>query len=295
MPVTSAQPRVAYRFGPLEGVRSLGRGLTGEVFEARNPAGQRFVVKRLRPHLCGHVDVQRFLRESKIMLRLAHPNIMPVLRVESNAAPPFFVMPLVPGQAIAEVLAERGRLPVSLAARIAADVARGLAQAHAVGIVHRDVKPANLYLAASGNTLVFDFGLAKVTGDESLTATGSILGTPAYMAPEQIRGGSVDGRTDVYSLGVTIYELILGKNPFLAADMIETLRSQLEDMPRRLDALVPHKVPTELGELIHRMMAKDPDHCPSARACVETFGAFAQRQERAAAEPTRVSVRPKVA
>src|SRR5581483_3501608 len=142
-------------------------------------------------------------------------------------------------------------------------------------------------------TIVLDFGLAKDLGGESgLTAAGSILGTPAYMAPEQCRGEPASSKMDVYSLGVTVIELVIGKNPFAAPDLVETLRRHLEETPRRLDALLPARVCPELGELIHRMIAKDPLHRPTIESCLETFAGLSRRYENDARRATRCSNRP---
>jgi serine/threonine protein kinase len=276
----------------VEGV--LGRGMAGEVFKARDrETGQLYVVKRLRRQVARHLDLVRFVREANLMRRLRHPNLMPAVHVETQADPPFFLMPWREGRPVSQRLAEGGRLAPALVVRIARDACFGLAEAHRLGIVHRDVKPGNLFLEASGRTVVFDFGLAKdLRTGEGLTAAGSILGTPAYMAPEQCRGESVDERADVYSLGVTLFELLLGKNPFANPDLVETIRRQLEETPRRLDALIPHKVGPELGELIHRMIAKDPKHRPTSESCLETFAGVARHLEVEARASTRCVARP---
>ena len=299
MAATSVTPqgKSPTHIGRLEVVRALGRGLMGEVFEARDPAsGHRFVVKRLRPQTRELVDLLRFKREAELMRRLEHPNIMPILHVETNAEPPFYVMPLREGRPVSQRLVESGCLPEVLVTRIGRDVCAALSEAHRRGIVHRDVKPANLLLEASGSTVLLDFGLAKtLEGTEALTAVGAILGTPAYMAPEQVRGDVSDARCDVYSLGVTLFELLIGQNPFWTPDVIETLRRQLQETPRRANALLPHKVSSELGELIHRMIAKETRHRPNAETCLETFAGLARRHERELSTPTRATIRPSLA
>ena len=294
--VAASEPR---RFGDLTVVRLLGRGLMGEVFEAVNPrTNERFVVKTLRTHMRPLVDRKRFLREADVMRAIKHPNVMPIVRVNADADPPYYVMPFREGSTLQDRLAQRGRAPLTIVTRVARDVSFALSEIHRHGFVHRDIKPANLLIEASGRAVVLDFGLAKVLKDMDpgvpLTEVGAVLGTPAYMAPEQVRGESLDTRCDVYALGVVLIEMLLGVNPFHSDDVIETLRRQLENIPRRVDALMPHKVPTEMGELIHRMIQKDPKNRPSAGTCLETFAGLVRHQERNKSEPTRATVRPVV-
>jgi len=287
------RPLVDACFAGLEILRVLGRGMAGEVFEALDrKTGRHYVVKRFRPHAARLLDVARFLREAELMRRLKHPNIMPVLHVETSADPPYYVMPFREGVTIADRL-RQGRLSVPLAVRVARDACAGLAEAHRANVVHRDVKPANLYLETGANTLLLDFGLAKdLTGQDALTASGAILGTPAYMAPEQCRGETACAKTDVYSVGVSLFEALTGKNPFAAADVVESLRRHLEESPRRLDALLPARVCPELGELVHRMIAKERDHRPAIETCLDFFAGLTRRYESDARRATRCSTRP---
>ncbi len=287
------RPKSLAGFDGLETVRLLGRGMAGEVFEARDPLrGSRYVVKRFRPQAARHLDLVRFVREAELMRSLRHPNLMPVLQVHGAANPPYYVMPFREGATLVDRLRE-GRLPVPVSVRIARDAALGLAEAHRLGIIHRDVKPGNLFLQSDGRCVVLDFGLAKdLRGDQALTAAGSIIGTPAYMAPEQCRGQAATAKVDVYSLAVTLIELIVGKNPFLGSDVVETLRRHLDETPRRLDALLPSRVPPELGELVHRMIAKDPAHRPSLDSCLETFQGLCRRYDNDARRSTRCTTRP---
>lgn len=277
----------------LEVVRMLGRGATSEVFEARDPRfGTRFVVKRLRPQLKGVVDLIRFVREAEVLRRLKHPHIVPVLHFERDADPPYYVMPFREGRPVSALVADGPADPIQVA-RIARDACCGLAEAHRLKIVHRDVKPANLFLEANGRTVLLDFGLVKaVDATDGITKAGVILGTPATMSPEQCRAETVTPRSDVYSLGVTVMELVLGKNPFLANDLPTTIWRHMNDMPRRLDALLPNKVSEELGELVHRMIAKDPKNRPTSESCLETFAGIVRTHERGF-RPSRKHGRPR--
>ncbi len=254
-----AAPKV---IGRLDIIRRIGSGASGHVYEAVDPTTQqRYVVKALSKLTA--TDVRRFKREAELMARLHHPNLMPVLKVNADADPPHYVMPLRDGI----TASERIRLaPLSLPFVLQAgrDVASGLSQAHAFGIVHRDVKPANVFLEkADGRAVLLDFGLAKLPqASEQITAPGALLGTPAYMAPEQCLGEPIGDRTDVYSLGVVLAEVLLGLNPFRSESLLATITLHVEAAHRRLDALLPGRVPRELGELVSRMLAREPRHRP---------------------------------
>lgn len=268
--------------GPLVVVRRLGGGAYGEVLEVRDPrTGERLALKRLRAGIEDAIDLERFRREAAIMQKLKHPNLMPVLHVELRAMPPYYLMPYRDGETL-ETRLRKGALPPPIVARIARDAAFGLAEAGRRGVVHRDLKPSNLFVEANGRTEVLDFGLAKSIADDvlALTKTGMIVGTPAYMSPEQCRGEPVTDRTDVYALGVTIAEMLLGKNPFEAPDIVQTLQRHLDAVPRRLDALMPHRVRPEFGEIVHRMLQKLPEHRPRMDSCLEAFAGIARSYER---------------
>ncbi|HZV00540.1 MAG TPA: serine/threonine-protein kinase [Planctomycetota bacterium] len=276
----------------LELVRPLGRGMMGEVFEARDERGERYVVKRLKPQVAGIFDLERFYRESKIMAALRHPNLMPVVFVDAQAKPPYYVMPFRRGETAAE-RRDQGRLGAVAVARLARDVCAGLVAAHERGIVHRDVKPGNIFIEETGRAILLDFGLAKdLESVEALTAAGMLVGTPAYMSPEQCRGERVSARADVYSLGVTLHELLTGKNPFLAEDVIGTLERQLRLVPKRLDVAMPQRVSPELGALVAAMLEKNPERRPPSLACLAKLRTICDQNERRAQEPTRLKARP---
>jgi eukaryotic-like serine/threonine-protein kinase len=158
--------------------------------------------------------VERFRREARTAARLSHPNIVAVFDSGSDDEQHYLVMEYVPGQSLAQLLARHGRLAPRLAAELAVAVCAALAAAHAQGLVHRDVKPANVLVGDDGRVKVTDFGIAKAATADTLTATGMVLGTAAYLAPEQARGGPVDARSDLYGLGCVLYELVTGSPPF---------------------------------------------------------------------------------
>jgi len=277
----------------LEQVRELGHGAVGDVFEARHKdTGKRYVVKRMRPEVRQVVDAARFRREAELMRVLCHPSLMPVVHIALDSNPPCYVMPYREGQTLDARLRE-GKLSQLAVACIGRDVAFGLAEVHRLGIIHRDIKPANLFLERSGQTVILDFGLAKdLRADGALTMAGTTLGTPAYMAPEQIRGDKVDGSADIYSLGVTLFELVTGRNPFAAEDAIETFRRQLEEPAPRLGTVRPHNVPEEMAEIVSRMLAKVPWHRPRIETCLEAFDGLARSLEQKARLATVGVVRP---
>jgi serine/threonine-protein kinase len=267
--------------GALDLVRELGSGASGTVFEAIEPKTQKhYIVKALRPEVRTPNDLIRFSREARLLQRLKHPNVVPIVHVATNHEPPYFVMPMRPGRTVAALI-EKGPLPEATVIRMARDVCFALAEVHRHGIVHRDVKPANLLQTDDGRTMLIDFGLARVVAgtDGGITAQGAVLGTPGYMSPEQCLGEPATCKADVYSLGVTIMELVLGTNPFSAPTLLETLKRQIELAPRRLDAMLPGRVNEELAELVHRMLAKEPSQRPSAERSLETFAGLVRAQE----------------
>src|SRR5690242_7552041 len=198
----------------------LGRGGMGAVFLARDIRLDRFVaIKVLPPHLAAESELRElFLREARTAGRLSHPNIVAVFRADELAGHPFFAMPFIEGENLAEHVYARGPLPAADAIRFLREVAWALAYAHARGVIHRDVKPENIMIEhGSGRAIVTDFGIARVEFGPRLAQDALILWTASYMSPEQIAGEPLDGRSDLYSLGVVGFLLLSGKLPFVAA------------------------------------------------------------------------------
>ena len=242
--------------------RQVGHGAMGIVFEAEQKGiGRRVALKVLPPNLAlRERTVKRFLREAESMGKLGHPNVVDVYEVGSRADFHFFTMKFVDGPSLDRVL-KAGPLAVKDVIGIGIDVATALAHAHARGVLHRDIKPGNL-LRDGERILLTDFGLARqIDGEDggTVTESGDLVGTPLYMAPEQISGefGRIDGRADIWGLGVTLYELLTDKAPFAGTNASAILHSILQREPTRVRKLRPD-VPRDLEAVIHRCMEKDP-------------------------------------
>lgn len=255
----------------------LGVGAMGQVWRAVDELLDRPVaVKLTRPGQMDSAEVSaRFHREARVTARLAgHPNVVILhdFGRDSDRLDPegviFTVMELVPGRPLSEVLKDDGPLPITTAANLASQTAAGLSAAHALGVVHRDVKPGNLMvLDEDGEHFVkiLDFGIAAVTAahqNDRITRTGQVLGTPLYMPPEQIRGDQVDRAGDLYSLGAILYQMLTGEPPFRGDRAIKVMRMHLEQAPRPPTEVRP-QIPVPLAELVLRMLAKDPGDRPS--------------------------------
>jgi serine/threonine-protein kinase len=253
----SDHPMLGGRYRPSE---RIGRGGMADIFLARDQVLDRPVaVKVLFPAFAGDPRfVARFRREATALARLNHPNIVQVYDWGANDDTYFIVMEYVQGQSLAELLA-RGPLSVAQATEIVAAAAAGLGYAHRNGIVHRDIKPGNILLATSQAVKVSDFGISQaLEGGENLTDTGKVMGTAAYFSPEQAQGQSVGPSSDLYSLGVVLFEMVTGSPPFGGSSPLSVAYKHVHDLPHRASAL-NRSVPANLGSLIDRLLAKDPD------------------------------------
>jgi serine/threonine-protein kinase len=201
--------------------------------------------------------VERFRREAQAAARLNHPNVVSVYDTGSDDPVHYIVMEYVPGRTLAEVLKHEGRLQPERAAEVAAQVAGALSFAHAAGIVHRDVKPANIMLTPSGEVKVMDFGIARAGAGDSLTATATVLGTASYLSPEQAQGEPVDHRSDIYSLGVVLYEALTGSPPFQADSPVAVAYKHVREPPTHPTQIVP-EIPPDLEAVVLKAMAKNP-------------------------------------
>jgi serine/threonine protein kinase len=248
---------------PLPGDRyelleKLGGGGMGTVYRANDHVSGRVVaLKFLSESLAGDpVLKRRFQREAQAAAALDHVNIGAIHGVEETEdGRLFIVMPYYEGGTLKSTIA-KGPLPVIDAVACAAQVADGLAHAHAAGVIHRDIKPANLMFAGEGTLKILDFGIAKIAG-EKLTRTGLVLGTLAYMSPEQAAGGTLDHRTDLWALGVVFHEMLIGRPPFSAPSIELLFRAVRHDEPPEVRSLRP-EVPREVEAVVSRLLQKDP-------------------------------------
>src|SRR3954471_16082006 len=240
--------------------RELGRGGMAVVYLARDVRLDRPVaIKLLPPDLAAHDKLRvRFIREARTAARLSHPNIVPIHAVDEVRGYVFYVMSYVDGETLAERVANRGPLPPREASRVLQEVASALAAAHGQGVVHRDVKPGNILLErATGRAMVTDFGIARLAeGAGGETAVGELLGTPEYMSPEQAAGESVDGRSDVYSLGVVAYYMVSGQLPFTGPTIQAVLAKQLTQAPPPVVSVAPG-IPRSLANAIDTCLMKE--------------------------------------
>ncbi len=268
-------------------IKLLGEGGMGLVFQAEDIYLQRQVaLKVLKPELAQDLSQRkRFLREARLMAALRHENIVTVYQVAQERDIPYLAMEYLEGEPLEDWLEEHGpTLPLLWIVHIAREVARGLSAAHQRNVIHRDIKPANIYLVSSGDTMLdnvprlspgapppvklLDFGLARPLQDTSnLTATGYVVGTPYYMAPEQAQGESLDTRCDLFSLGCVLYQMCTQQKPFDGADTLAVLSSLVRDEPRPVEE-INRQIPPALARLIRHLMAKDRDKRPDSSAAV---------------------------
>ncbi|MBE7483451.1 MAG: serine/threonine protein kinase [Polyangiaceae bacterium] len=244
--------------------RVLGEGGMGRVYEARHTRlpNKRFAIKMLHHELARQPEVvARFQREAEAMAAIEHANVVGVYDVNRAAdGRPYIVQELLEGEELGKYLDRVGKLPPSTAVSVVRQVCRALAAAHARGIVHRDVKPENVILLgdlAAPRVKMVDFGISKLDEGSALTKTGVVMGTPAYMAPEQARGDRVDARADVYAAGAILYRALTGRKPYEGLDQIATLTAVLSEEPPRPRTLAP-SIPEALELLIQRAMAREP-------------------------------------
>jgi serine/threonine-protein kinase len=245
----------------------------GQVYEARDLVlEERVALKTIRGAL-DETAQRRFLNEIKVARKITHPNVVRVFTFEQWRELRFIVMEYIDGMSLVSWMQRQGTPPVATAAHIGCGIAHGLEQAHGLGVVHRDIKPDNILLDSTGNPRILDFGIARASGN-SLTQTGMTIGSPKYMSPEQVEGGPVDGRSDLYSLGLVLYLLFTGREAFEGSDARSVLIQQLQKEPTPPRSLRPD-LPEPLECLLSSLLAKDPSQRPqNARQVAETLSTF---------------------
>jgi tRNA A-37 threonylcarbamoyl transferase component Bud32 len=239
-------------------IEPLGSGATSIVYRAEHVRLGRSAALKLLTPAVGQADFrERFLRESQLAASLDHPSIVPVYDAGEEDDLLYIAMACVEGRDLKTLLAEEGRLPLRRALRIGGQIASALDSAHARGLVHRDVKPANVLVGADDRAFLSDFGVVKELASNGTTRTGSFIGTIEYSAPEQIEGRDVDARTDVYSLACVLYECLTGTPPFHRASEVAVLNAHLHAPPPRLTKAVP-ELPAALEQVLAKALSKSP-------------------------------------
>jgi serine/threonine-protein kinase len=256
-------------FGEYLLVELLGRGGMAQVYRAQR-RGEQFALKRPLLSCLDEAEfLERFLREADLGRALHHPNIVRIFERGEVEGVPYFTMELIAGETLHARL-RRGPLPVLEATDLVCQVAEALDYAHLKGIVHRDLKPSNIMILGGGVVKVMDYGIARARRYEGLTATGAFLGTPEYAAPESAEGLGWDSRSDLYSLGVTFYESLTGRKPFVGETPYATMRMHCTEAPAPPSALTP-VIPRAVESVVLRLLAKKPEerHASAEELLVE--------------------------
>ncbi len=270
----SSRPDSLGRLGHYEILEIVGRGAFGTVLRAFDEKLQRVVaIKVMAVELAATSPARkRFLREAQSSAQIRHEHVVSVYAVEEKPVP-YLVMEYIPGMTLQERLDEKGPLDVATVLRLGIQIAEGLAAAHALNLIHRDIKPGNILLETGVNDRVkiTDFGLARAADDASMTQSGTIAGTPMYMAPEQALGHKLDQRADLFSFGTVLYQMVSGRPPFRASSTLAVLRRLTEDTPRPIQEIIP-ETPQWLCDIIAKLHAKAPeDRYQSAREVADVL------------------------
>ncbi len=264
----------ASTLGEYEILGELGRGGMATVYAAHDIAlDRRVAIKVISPSLgASPALVERFRREARTAASLSHPNIIPIYSVRHSNRLLFFVMKYVEGRPLDSILRETGALPVPTVQAVLGQVASAVGYAHRHGVVHRDIKPGNIIIDDEGWCVVTDFGIAKVAESEGLTTSGMMVGTPAYMSPEQCLSNNISGASDQYALGVVAYEMLTGRLPFPGTSMMSVMYAHVH-VPVPEIADLRAECPPDLATAVMRMLSKEPtERWPSIEEAVAALG-----------------------
>ncbi len=292
------EPEEVGKLGPYRIVKQLGQGGMGAVYLAFDTRlGRKLALKVMLPRFAADASAkERFLREARAAAQISHDNVVTVYEADERDGIPFIAMQFLQGYPLDQYLRKKGNPSISQILRIARETALGLAAAHHMGCVHRDIKPANLWLEApNGRVKILDFGLARPVDTEAeLTKSGAVVGTPAYMSPEQGRGLKVDHRTDLFSLGIVLYRLSTGKLPFNGPTTMAVLMALGMEEPSPVREL-NQEVPDALAALIHQLLAKNPyDRPQTADEVAKRVGAIAEELATPLAQAVELASQPQV-
>ena len=248
------------KLGKYEILEQIGQGAMGVVYKARDPFIERIVAVKT---MCTDLDADpelrsRFFREARSAGQLSHKNIVTIYELGEESGKAYMAMEFLDGRDIKERISSGERIPLEDRLRYMSEIAEGLSHAHKKGVFHRDIKPGNIYVTNTGQVKILDFGLARIASSD-MTRTGSVIGTPNYMSPEQIRGITIDNRSDIFSAGATFYELLTYRKPFNGGTLQSTFLKILQEDPQPLEAIDP-SIPPEFSTVILKAVAKEPAH-----------------------------------
>lgn len=269
--------QVGMQVGRYEILSTIGKGASAKVARAFDPLIGRIVALKLfSPELARAESRQRFVQEARVVGQISHPTVVTLhdMGIDEATQTPYLVMEFIEGQSL-EKLLEKGSVPCPRACAIAADIAEALAVAHRKGVIHGDVKPANILITDIGRIKLTDFGMARLASHDSKDTP--LLGSPAYWCPEQIMGKPQDARSDIFSLGVVLYEMVTGNLPF-DADSLQGICARIMSSTPLQPSQANSSIPAGLNDLISSCLAKDPDRrCQSASVLAEALHPFARR------------------